>query len=733
MSGSMTTHAYVVEQIPALLRPIAQYHLEHQARALDLLWQLGLSQKRKLLGLGRGQAWEVIADVIKFEPTKRLATTKAALDWLEGLVKRPGTLRIFERTDPVLLVLLTPCFARTVEFNRWEGRKITWWQQPVSLANTQDLRDQALRIVAWVMAQDSWLAGLDGLSVLERAMHRVVDADAARLGEEPLKYRVLWRSERLMALAAVEQLLVRHENVVVRFEVRRLLLRDLAYEEDPEFAAAAKALLKKISDDLALRALNVLMGQGTYEFLEEVGVPRTEAAHEKVRELWDQKLREVTHELVAAHPQPPALLAFLNRIAVDAIRAGQHPSLAGLFLQITQEQPNLALAMVRRILSKRNSGPVAAFWPYLLIRHPQLSAKVRCALFRLAARQRKSGFRVGLVHVIEVRLRANQEVTPEEKRMLITLARTATAAEASALLQFIEWVSDEHFPFASQILRALPPARLTGDRAGDVLGAIFPYQKRKIAVPRDLVQHVLKALFGAPRLDWENHQREWEELLARFPQEAYEFFYARLAQPRSGRHTPREYHALPDVIEGRFRFPQLSQQENFQAICEELWRKALRGQSSINGRAWLEFFHAIVIPNDGFWLPKVLNEVKKARTLRRLRWLNQLISFDGSLIIFRFPAVARAFLRRATALSGDEGAKRIRSSLYVGCGPRGRSFTGGIVNNDDDYVEAEAVKVAEANAHDPELGPFYRWIVEIEQRDREQHRLRHEADMAEFE
>lgn len=732
MSGGLTTHAYVVEQIPALLRPIAQYHLEHQARSLDLLWQLGLSQKRRILGLGRGQAWEVIAEVIKPEPAKRVATIKAALDWMEGLVKRPGALRVFERADPVLPILLTPCFARTVEFNRWEGRKISWWQQPVSLANTQDLRDQALRIVEWVMTQDSWLAALDGLSVLERATHRVVDADAARVGEGPQEYRALWRPERLKALAAVEQLLTRHENAVVRFEVRRLLLRDLAYEEDTEFAAAARALLKKISDDPALRVLNVLMSHGTYDFLEEVGVPRTEAAHEKVRELWEQKLREATHELIAANRQPPTLLAFLNRIAVDAIRAGHHPSFARLFLEIAQQQPNFALAMAKWILSGGNGGLPATYWPYFLIQNPELTAKVRCDLFRLAARRKKSGLRAGLIQVVETRLRANQDITPEEKRMVMTLAKTATTAEELALLQFVEWVSDEQFPFASQILRALPLARLSGDRTGNILGAIFPYQKRKIAVPRDLIQHVLKAIVAAPRLDWENHQREWEELLAQFPQEAYEFFCARLSRPRSDRHTPREYHALPEVIEGRFRFPQLSQQKNFPEICEELWRKALRGQSSINGRDWLEFFHAVVIPNDGFWLPKLLSEVKKARTLERLGWLNQLISFDGSLIVFRFPEVARAFLRRAAALSGDDGARRIRSSLYVGSGPRGRSFTGGLVDKNDDYVEAEAAKAAEDNAHDPELGRFYRWIVEVEQREREHHRLRHEADMAEF-
>lgn len=48
------------------------------------------------------------------------------------------------------------------------------------------------------------------------------------------------------------------------------------------------------------------------------------------------------------------------------------------------------------------------------------------------------------------------------------------------------------------------------------------------------------------------------------------------------------------------------------------------------------------------------------------------------------------------------------------------------------FLNAGLSVTIQRNGHDPELGSFNRWIVEIEQRDREQHRLRHEADMAEF-
>lgn len=723
----LTTHAYVLEQIPALLRPIAQHQLAYQSRALDILWELGRTQKRGFLGLGQGKPWEVIAGVLRFEPNKRLATTKAGLDWVENLVKRPGMLRAFEGANPVLSILLTPCFARSVEFTQVDGRKFSRWERAVSLTNTQPLRDQALRIVEWVIAQDSWLAALDGLSVLERAMRRIVAHEAKRVGEDPDAYLKEWRPERLKALAATERLLQRHPQVVVRLEVRRTLLRDIAYEEDAKFAQAAREVLKRIVEDLPLRTLNVLMGHGTYEFLEEVGVPRGEAAHKKVEDLWEERLRAVAGELLSAYPTPAALLAFLDKLLKEATSAGHHPSLAGLFFEISKREPGFAVALAKLLLAK--GGLLAAAWPFLITRHPALPAADRLELLREAAR--RPGLRGGLIQVIETRLRTGQAVTPPERNLLMTLARTATPEEAGALLQFIEWIPHVEFSFACKILRALPTSRLTASRVGDVLEALFPYQPRQVPVPRSLVQHILKALVSVPRLDWENHHREWEELQKQFPQETYAFFVARLRHRSSKAHDV-DYHSLPEIIEGRFRFEQLASQKNFPAICGELWRHALGGRASAVGREWLQFFHAVVMPTDSFWRPKLLAEVSRAPTIERLGWLTQFLSFEGSLIIFRMPEIVRAFLQRATAVGGEEGMKRIRSSLYVGAGPHGRSYTEGVLEKDDDYVEAEALKAAEAHSNDPDLGPFYRWIVEVEQRGRQQLRLRHEAYVAEF-
>ena len=81
-------------------------------------------------------------------------------------------------------------------------------------------------------------------------------------------------------------------------------------------------------------------------------------------------------------------------------------------------------------------------------------------------------------------------------------------------------------------------------------------------------------------------------------------------------------------------------------------------------------------------------------------------------------------------MGGQELYKNIRASLYTGCGPQTRSFVNGTLDKELDYVEAEAAKAAEAHAADELLGPFYRWIVEIEQKNRLMYKMRNEAEMA---
>jgi hypothetical protein len=147
---------------------------------------------------------------------------------------------------------------------------------------------------------------------------------------------------------------------------------------------------------------------------------------------------------------------------------------------------------------------------------------------------------------------------------------------------------------------------------------------------------------------------------------------------------------------------------------------------------WMRLVQAAVLDDESFWLERMHHEIETAASEEMLFLLAGLLGFDGSLMIFRFPDLTRAFLNRAKRLGGQELYEKMRVSLYTGCGPQTRSFSNGILDKELDYVEAEAAKAAETHATDELLGPFYRWIFEIEQRNRLMNRMRSESEMAAF-
>ncbi len=129
-------------------------------------------------------------------------------------------------------------------------------------------------------------------------------------------------------------------------------------------------------------------------------------------------------------------------------------------------------------------------------------------------------------------------------------------------------------------------------------------------------------------------------------------------------------------------------------------------------------------------MPRLLKEIDEAGTIERLRWVTRLLSFRGSLMVFHQPELTRHFLSRAKALGGYEV---LRAALYGATGPHTTSWTNGKLNEEDDYVEAEALKAAQQHADEPELHTFFSWVAECEQSDKRRARTSYELEMRELE
>ena len=193
-----------------------------------------------------------------------------------------------------------------------------------------------------------------------------------------------------------------------------------------------------------------------------------------------------------------------------------------------------------------------------------------------------------------------------------------------------------------------------------------------------------------------------------------------------------QYRATPLAWRLALDLRSLADEPDYPRLCEELWNRALDADHP-QRRDWVRLFQSVVLDERSGWPTRMLAEIKRADSPVRLRQLLDLLNFNGSLIAFRFPEITRAFLQRADEVGGANGAQRIQSALYAISGPASRRSTSGELDPEDDYLEDEALKSAERHRDDPLLGPFYRWVVEGEQKDRQWNRDDCTASMAQLE
>ena len=723
------SYSYVCEQIPVLLAPIAKYHEQHRHETLDFLWELGVSRRWADTGSNQNHPWGIIAEIIKIEPKKRVSVTLDALAWLDAHLRKQEVSKALEGKARILRMLIGPCFNRVVEFKWFEGRTFHFSHQSVIVKNTQPIRDRALAILTSVIEQDSWLAVLDALSALETAIRRVAGFDTKHIKDQA-KLRDEWRPERLKALALYKKAIAKHSNVAVRYEIRQTLKRDLAYEEDSSFAEEGRRVLAGISDDLALRCATALVSQGAYEFEEELSPPGTPIQYEEMKRRWNEKVRQTASELFANHPAPTLLYNFLVQLTDELVQAGHHIFATALFASLAEIAPNLAASLAEEIIGAKVETPLSREWPALLEKNIEIGTAKKTGLLQKAAQSPLADVCSAVIRSLSWQCQQDQALSEAEKTLLIQIASKAKANEAFYLFQFVEQSSDANLPWAFQILEILPVGELAPQPGmlEKVLKALVPYQERKTHVPTATIRHVLMQLVKVQELDVYHHSREWDILIKSYPRVIYELLCARIDHA-STVVVYDEYLPIPHDFDGIFHISALAQESDFSAICDDLWRRALN-QNDKQSYSWVKLFQAIVLDHPSFWLDRMKTDVEGASSRDSLLWSAQLLGFNGSLIIFRFPELTRLFLKCAQAFGEETLYKEMRAGLYSGCGPQSRSYYGGTLNKELDYVEAEAAKAAEAHAADELLGPFYRWIVGVEQKERLMRKMQAEADMA---
>lgn len=504
-------------------------------------------------------------------------------------------------------------------------------------------------------------------------------------------------------------------------------MRDLTNEKDLVFAEMSREVLRTIREDLPLRLMIAMLADGYYEFFEQLGRLGDPKDRQKREMLWNDLLQQVVQEFIRAYPRPENAAACLENLAAECAAAGYSPRFVHLFMVLGSSDASYSERLARLFLNPEYSGQVSHSW-YLLLFGIQSKTKMQ-ELLRIAENSSIPEIRTGVISCLVSRNYGDAMLGLEEREIIASLARTGGEPEVAKILQLIQLMNEANAPWGFQLLEQLPLQSAAGHLSAQFFEALFPYRAPGAKPPVSTVDHVLEAMVGVPEIDVECSERPYTILVEDYPRSVYDFVVKRLNYAAT-LSLDSKYQAIPRSYSNEFRLDSLSKERDYDEICAFLWNAVFEHWDDRLFSEWVQLFQGVVLENEGFWIPRLLEKILSVQEFDDLRQLVAFIEFDGSLEIFRHPQIAAAFLRRAEEMDGAEGLKRMRWALYSASGPQGKSFSSGVLDPGYDYLEAEAFKAAEKHAEDVLLGPFYRWIGETERHERELSLKLYEADMA---
>ena len=203
-------------------------------------------------------------------------------------------------------------------------------------------------------------------------------------------------------------------------------------------------------------------------------------------------------------------------------------------------------------------------------------------------------------------------------------------------------------------------------------------------------------------------------------------FYRRLERAAvQDESDPSDFTPLPYYPELALRG--LEQEPDFESLARDLLKRVQTARSFRARDAWTRLFAMSVGKISPLLEPLLLKWLPQIKDDKELDTLIELTKFESSLVIFRFPALTEAILRKAREF-GPKAPNRITWALIHGAGPQGRGYTNGELNPEHRYLREEAEKAVRLHEANPVLRTFFETVRENEVRDERLHRTLMEVD-----
>lgn len=710
-------HSTLLEKIPALLTPVAIWSDDYRNQALDLLWRL----RRDFPWTERSDensGYSPFATIASFKHNFPKATN-GVLEWLEHLLAGPEAALAADRPSSFIETVFRPCFVRCIEQNYMQDRRTFVLSNiPVSVSKTKAVRQRAFRILTEQIIPRGTVAAINALPALGKLFHQPVWQ--CELSPAELK---AWLPEQRQALQAIREVGDRYPHPLVHHRIRSLLAWHIVYGKHEEFQPACTDIVNSLPDTLELRLARLTLSYCHEDSLEVRGADSIQYSLKQIETQWADLTRMVVSHLLSNHSTAQDIHDRLSRWNSFCDEHGSSPQLSHLLMEIAHQDPQLAFSLLDLIHATTGS-PLEHDAGVLIGRtEGQPSSAQEQAVLRGLASANPT-IACSFLHTVQFRKDLQTERIAEA---IFYLAGKAEGPVLGSLIGMIEFSLSP--PMATRLIHAILDRTISDPEATHLSIAAC----RWASFTKDAEMRPETAAAILNRLEQSKHLKAIDcepgfiHLAAeRFPRLLFSMFYRRLdravAQDES---ASSDFTPLPYYPELALR--ELEQEPDFESLARDLLKRVQTAPSFRARDAWERLFAMSVGKISLLLEPLLLEWLPKINDVEELANLIELTKFESSLVIFRFPALTEAILRKAKQF-GPKALNRITWALIHGAGPRGRGYTNGELDPEYRYLREKSEKAVRLHETNPVLRPFFETVRENEVRDERLHRTLMEVD-----
>jgi hypothetical protein len=703
----INSHQHVLDYIPSVLEPIAIFHDEHRERCLDLLLNLASIWPATAELKNLNHPWGVIGRIGSFKSEHPISASLGVLAWIEKRLVDPRFKPALDHPSEIFDKILSPAFARQFDASFSEGNTFTFRHPPVSIAQTQPMRDHALKIIERQILPAGEIPTLNVLPVIEAASQVFYSAVGGKFDAKTMRR---WQPERLRALVILTHI-AKISSGPIRWKIRTHL-RQLVRAEDPRTKLqqhAAKSL-KLVPFTGDLRRTAVFCSHDWQEFDDEPygHSGRKTIADRKpdIDRLWREANETVACELLAFAPTASKLLAAIERIFLEYTRLELRPNPYGLFTSFARIDPKLVKSLVGHLLKKKVS-PLHYGWTHFLwgsIRFPDPWFEETC----IEVLQCDSVFATSsLLHFLPSP--AAGQIPAKILKALNRWAYSARDKKANLAVSCIRHARSPDDPFWFAVAPHLDLHRLTPDQLHTACESVYSAIKySEVNAPKDFLLALIAEMSRVPDLKFERGYDFLALMSERFPRAIFDLYHRRILL--SEEKKIQRFHAVPMSPHPLTELPKT---KNYPRLVRTLF-KSVRARPRKNRWAWNSLLQSAVIRVSPLAVHELTIWVESAKSMDELEGIQSLFSFEDSLYLLGAPDLTLTLLRRGRHLDPAKYPEW-EARLAATVGPRYHSYTNNKRDKEQDYVSAEVNKLTAAGNASTELHSFYSAVIKHDQ------------------